>query len=69
MQQGGRLFTPRSTRPMEFFEEFENLHISKDAMFQYAKSQSRMAIGLKFIYETGNTDGLLLYRYIFFGIF
>ena len=62
MKQGGRLFTPRSTRAMIYFEEFENLHISSDAMFQYAKDQSRQAIGLSFKYNIGDSTGSIVYR-------
>ena len=62
MQQGGRLFAPRSTRAVKYFEEFENIHIGKDAMFQFAKEQSRQAIGLHFNYEIGDTDGELIYK-------
>ena len=62
MEQGGRLFTPRSTRAMKYFEEFEHLHISKDAMFHYAKDKSRQAIGMKFEYKVGDAEGVLKYR-------
>ena len=62
MEQGGRLFTPRSTRAMEYFEEFENLHIGRDAMFHYAKAESRQVIGMNFVYKVGDAEGVLKYR-------
>ena len=60
MQQGGRLFTPRSTRAMEYFETFENLHIGKDEMFQYATGVGRQALGMTYVPE--NPEGKLTYR-------
>ena len=62
MEQGGRLFTPRSTRAMKYFEEFENLHIGRDGMFHYARAKSRQAIGMKFEYKVGDAEGVLKYR-------
>ena len=62
MNQGGRLFAPRSKRAIEFFVEFERMHISNDAMFQYAKTQSRQMIGLQFDYEIGDGHDSLIYR-------
>ena len=61
MEQGARLFTPRSTRAMEFFEKFETKHISQDGMFHYAKQESRQAVGLIFEFEVGNNEGSLFY--------
>ena len=62
MQQGSRLFTPRSTRAMEFFKKFEQRHIGMDDMFQYNKNKGRMAIGMMYPIENANTHGPLIYR-------
>ena len=62
MDQGARLLTPRSTRAIDFFEEFEAKHIGKDGMFQYAIPESRQAIGMMYTFENANTEGTLLYR-------
>ena len=72
MQQGGRLFTPRSTRAMEFFETYEAMHIGKasrpsyyassnvEKMFHYATSDGRQAIGMTYVPE--DPEGKLMYR-------
>ena len=62
MQQGARLFTPRSTRAMQFFQKFEKMHVSQDGMFQYAIPESRQAIGMKFEFDDESNDTTLLYR-------
>ena len=62
MQQGSRLFTPRSTRAMEFFKKFEQRHIGIDHMFQYAEWLGIIAVGMMYPIETVNTEGSLLYR-------
>ena len=62
MQQGARLFTPRSTRAKKFFEEFEEMHVGKDSMFQYAKDVSRQAIGMMYPLESPGTEVSLIYR-------
>ena len=64
MQQGSRLFTPRSTRAMEFFKKFEQRHIGKDSMFQYLanKARARLAIGMTYPIENAGTEGSLIYR-------
>ena len=63
MDQGARLFTPRSTRAIDFFDQFETKHISQDGMFQYAKPESRQAIGMMYTFKGVTTDGgTLIYR-------
>ena len=62
MQQGSRLFTPRSTRAMEYFKKFEQRHIAKDAMFEYAPYKGRLAIGMMYPIENTGTEGSLIYR-------
>ena len=62
MEQGARLFTPRSTRAIDFFNKFEVKHITKDGMFQYATADSRQAIGMMYVMESENTEGKLKYR-------
>ena len=62
MEQGARLFTPRSTRAIDFFNKFEVKHITQDGMFQYATADSRQAIGMMYVMESENTEGKLKYR-------
>ena len=67
MQQGGRLFTPRSTRAMEFFETYEKKHIGKarpsgEKIYSFATSvgQGRQALGMTYVPE--DSEGKLIYR-------
>ena len=63
MEQGARLFEPRSTRAIDFFTSMAKDHISVGGMFSYAGSQSRQAIGMLYNMDTANTEGKLVYRY------
>ena len=65
MEQGARLFQPRSTRALKFFTEMAKDHISVTGMFYYATPQalSRQAIGMMYKMESANTEGKLVYRY------
>ena len=62
MEQGARLFTPRSTRAMQYFQNFEKTHISLSGMFQYAIPESRQAIGMKFEFNDVGNETSLIYR-------
>ena len=62
MDQGARLFAPRSTRAMQYFQSFEQKHIGLSGMFQYAIPESRQAIGLNFQFEDRSNDTSLIYR-------
>ena len=65
MEQGARLFQPRSTRALKFFTDMATNHISVTGMFYYATPQSlsRQAIGMMYKMESANTEGKLVYRY------
>jgi hypothetical protein len=62
MQQGSRLFTPRSTRAMEFFKMFEQRHVGIDSMFQYNVNKGRIAVGMMYPWENANSERSLIYR-------
>ena len=63
MEEGARLFQPRSTRALKFFTDMAKNHISVTGMFPYAVLQSRQAIGMMYKMESANTEGKLVYRY------